>query len=295
MKTNFLKHILLLVAFTTIFSCSKDDATTTAPQPDPKTFQYRIKQTAVTNANITEYTDFEYNNNNQVTKTFINSIANYQYLYNNAGFLIEFSTINSSFLNSKSVFVLDSNNKVLEQIKFANSQQPYMKIVYSYDAFGNKIEEKNYRFSSISNSYVYENKSELSYNAKNQLITYFTPQYTNVNNNLIMGKIETYEYDERGNKIRVTNGISINNAFPTRYNESLYVYDNIKPAYYPNSILSGNNQTQVTFTEYLQDGLEIKTQKTSTYTHTYNEAGYKTKTLVSPSGVVVNFTLEKIN
>jgi hypothetical protein len=271
MKTNFLKYILLLVVFTTILSCSKDN---TSSEPDPKTFQYRVKEIQDENGNFRM--GYEYNSNNQVTKR-ITTSGSYLYYYNTSGFLYEELQEASGY---RTRYSLDQNGKVLEEIRYDVGNNPMKKTAYSYNNIGSKTEEKYYDY--VSGNYNLTREFFFYYNSKNQLVGDSSGQ--------------EYEYDERGNQIKIIYKKSINGGFPSRYKEDKFVYDNIKPAYYKNSTLSMNNQIEYVTTNYLPDGVTVNTQSTNVYRHTYNEASYITKTTYQGSGnVSTNYILEKIN
>ncbi len=275
---------ILIAMFTICFlaSCSKDDDVATVP--DPKTFQYRVKEFKDTYYRY----ELEYNNNNQLTKyiSVNNSYFSYENVYNSVGFLIEYKGSG----NYKEVYVRDSNGLLLEKI-YQNAT-PNSKTVYTYDATGNKIEEKNYDY--VNGSYVYENNVLFNYNASKQLVSKATPQYTTIGSNTINPtRIETYEYDARGNQNKITYGVS-RGGFPVRYSEVTKVYDNVKPAPYLNSTLSKNNVIEEVETEYGLDGVTITTQSTDIWSYTYNEAGYVLLEKQN-NDFSITYTLEKIN
>jgi YD repeat-containing protein len=282
MKTNFLKHILLLVVFTTIFSCSKND-----DAPDPKTFQYRLKEVLDTN-NLVSLT-YEYNNQNQVIKKTQRNSTPETYLYDSRGYLVQEIDISGNRIT----YVRDANGILLEKIKYQNNtQRPLYKTIYTNNTAGYVIESKEYNYKLASSSYEFEYNTLYTYNSKNQLITEETPEFMS-NNNLVLSRSYNYEYDDRGNQtIRKTKvaRVSGGNLFIT--SQSKYVFDNIKPIDYPNSTLSKNNLIEYQDTNYLQDGT-VATQYTTIINNTYNEAGYLIKAS-QPLGSLT-YVLEKIN
>jgi hypothetical protein len=285
MKTIFLKYIVLLIVFTAFVSCSKENA------EDPKTFQYRVKEYRENNILKASY---EYNNKNQITKA-TSGDASYRgiNLYNSSGFLVE-SIVNDGALRQS--YVRDANGRLLEAI-YSTNINPITKYTYSYDTAGNQTEEKVYRYITATSTFDYERTTFYVYNSKNQLINEVTPEYSNIfSGNIILGESTDYEYDERGNqilKILKKARVSSGNLYSTSKEE--FVYDNIKPTDYLNSTLSKNNRIQSVYTNFLSDG-SIGSQNTEISTHTYNEAGYITKTETAPNNnYIKTYTLEKIN
>jgi hypothetical protein len=288
MKTVFKNILAILILVISLISCSKDDS---PPQPDPKMFEYRVKEERVNNILTASY---EYNNKNQITKA-TNGVGLLQsiLLYNSGGFLVEV-ILNDGELRES--FVRDTNGRLLETI-FSTNNNLKTKFKYSYDTAGNQTEEKVYRYITATNTFNNEFTNFYVYNSKNQLINEVTPEYTDLfSGDIVLGESKEYEYDERGNiklkifrKARVSGG----NLYLTSKNE--IVYDNIKPTDYLNSTLSKNNKIQSVYTNFLLDG-SIGSQTNEISTHTYNEAGYITKTETAPNNnYIQTYTLEKIN
>jgi hypothetical protein len=279
-QVHFLK-LLPLILLVLNLSCSKSD-----DSPDPKTFQYRIKEQKNSSGNATKY---EYNNQNLVTKIEYPSGGSETYLYNNAGFLTNKIQTDNSFWS----YLRDVNGRLLEEI-YAYNGNPKTKIIYVYDATGKVIEEKNYVYDN--DDYNSSYSVFLYYNAKNELIQKITPQHTpyGTNTSLTFENSEEYQYDERGNQnVFVLKESRVANGNLQKVYEYKYKFDNIKPAYYPNSTLFKNNPIEVTTIQYTINE-NIQNQYTITVTNTYNEAGYITKTDASFLGSRT-FTLEKIN
>jgi hypothetical protein len=284
MKTIIKNILAILILVIALISCSKDDS---PPQPDPKTFQYRLKEERDSNNKLLK--SYEYNERNQVVKELNeNGEITVLYLYNTAGFLT-----NKKDGSNLYAYVLNANGQVLEEIREVDGYT-YSKKAFVYNASGLIIEEKNYRY--INSGFNY-NYNTLFYYNNNLLIQRFTPEHTPIGAiNPTFDNSEEYEYDERGNQTMIIYKKSpVSNGNLQKKSQLKYIFDNVKPAPYPNSTLSKNNPIEVVQTSYTADGSgNIENQITFTVNYLYNEAGYITKKNISVFGPT-NYILEKIN
>ncbi len=291
-----MKHLKTTIAILTLLftmaSCNKDDEVA----PDPKTFQYRIKEQRDKDNVLKK--SYLYNDRNQVVKELgKNGEVNKQYVYNSAGFLI-----NRSNGNDLTSYVLNNDGRILEEITDLNSGEK-TKIVYMYNPDGKVIEEKYYKFISASNVFQYEYNNTYYYNSNNQLGQVLSLEYVPIGETTPrFEQTSDYLYDDRGNVNSVIIKKSpVSNGNTEKVEEILFVYDNMKLSNYSfgsffNNIVFKNNIIEYTVTAFDRNG-SVKSKNTIVAKHTYNEAGYITKTIAGTVGyeATTNYILEKIN
>jgi hypothetical protein len=270
MKTNFLKHILLLVVFTTIVSCSKDNAT-------PTEAQYRIKQVDFANGDNKRY---EYNSQNQITKITTGNVIETN-TYDANGFLIQ-NTATGAAINTDdyiTTFTNDANGLVLQKI--IEYQNGGTAIKWEYiNANGKRQSEKS--FGKNNNTWV-----EIPVDAR----TYNYDASGNLIESLGTNVKYTYSYDDRNNVLSEKYYTKASNNFSLSKTIN-YTYDNVKPSYYTNSVLSKNNITKKQVIS-LVGGNNIDDGR-GNYSYEYNQYNYITKTY--KEGVLFSTNiLEKIN
>ncbi len=291
-----MKHLKTTIAILTLLftmaSCSKDDEVA----PDPKTFQYHLKEERDKDNVLKK--SYLYNDRNQVVKELgKNGEVNIQYVYNSTGFLI-----NRSNGNDLTSYVLNNDGRILEEITDLNSGEK-TKIVYMYNPDGKVIEEKYYKFISASNVFQYEYNNTYYYNSNNQLGQVLSLEYVPIGETTPrFEQTSDYLYDDRGNVNSVIIKKSpVSNGNTEKVEEILFVYDNMKLSNYSfgsffNNIVFKNNIIEYTVTAFDRNG-SVKSKNTIVAKHTYNEAGYITKTIAGTVGyeATTNYILEKIN
>lgn len=290
---NFKTTIAILTTLIVMVSCSKDD-----PAPDPSTFQYRLKEERDQNNVLKK--SYQYNDRNQVVKELDSKgELDKEYVYNNAGFLVN-KLVDKIFTS----YVLNDTGRILEEITTFNSGDKN-KTIYEYNPAGKIIEEKHYKFISASNVFRYEYNTTYDYNSSNQLAQLLTLEYIPIGrSDPNFEQTLDYTYDNRGNiSTVVLKKAPVSNGNTQKVQELKLVHDNMKPSTYTNSFvynagitLPKNNLIEYTAIEYDRNGA-IKTNYTVLAKHTFNEAGYITKTVGGIIGEqnTTNYILEKIN
>ncbi len=277
-----LKTILVLAFVVIVSSCSKSED---EPAATPTAIQYRIKEKR--NSNNQVETSYLYNAQNQETRAIYATYTS-NTSYNSAGKKIKVTIEQPNTFTQVTDFIYDANNKLTDEIEtYSNAKT---KISYAYGT--NSSTATKYTFNTANSNWVQVGNSTYNtFNSNNQIIETI---YDGIGPQAYPAILKvTSEYDSRGNVSLSTAYVQLSSNEYRLFGQTKYVYDDIKPTNYTNSILFKNNVVEATSKSFNNSG-SVTSTGTEVYTYEYNPEGNVTKKTIN--GVAKDiYILEKID
>jgi hypothetical protein len=295
MKTiKMITTILATMLF--ILSCSKNEGS-------QETSLYRVKEVRDANNNLIN--TIEYDNKNRLLKI-KHPIGVVEYTYNNAGLLskLEYSgfpagngnnSINYYTYNNKGLIIkeefsgypvgnngnyimyntYDTNGDKTEELVERGDGLMYKKLFFTTGV--NIVSIENYEFSSNTNTWKKHNTYTNTYDNNKRLIESRYPFFNLTPNISSKGYLDKYRYDSNGNMTYREHSVQETSTSSFVLKSSFEItYDNIKPPYYPNTVLDNYGQIKTVSSEYNNAGGLISAV-VSNNSYEYNPEGFVTK------------------